>query len=182
MDTSLASVEDRLARLERENRALRRQYRRTQTALALCAALLLGVNCAGTPGELTLERLSLRDAGGRLLWQVGPGDGDERVSQRFFDESGTERIRLAVAGDGTARQRLYDQRGRVRVSSSTYAEDHPKAPGVAGSVYYDQRGGKRLRLATDAKGKAVLQFKDGQGENRLQTAVDAAGAVEFEGY
>ena len=182
MDISLASVEDRLARLENENRALRRQHRRTQLALGLCATLLLGVNCAGTPSESTLEGLSLRDADGRLLWQVGPGDGDEWVSQRFFDESGTERIRLAVARDGTARQRLYDQRGRVRVSSSTYAEDHAKAPGVAGSVYYDPGGSKRLRLATDAKGKAVLQFKDGGGENRLQTAVDTAGTVERQGY
>lgn len=182
MDTSLASVEDRLMRLERENRALRRQYRRTQLVLGLCAALLLGINCAGTPSELILERLSLRDAGGRLFWQVGPGDDDEWVSQRFFDAAGTERIRLAVASDGTARQRLYDQRGRVRVSSSTYAEDHAKAPGVAGSVYYDPGGSKRLRLATDAKGKAVLQLKDGEGENRLQTAVDAAGTVEHKVY
>lgn len=171
MHTSPTSVEDRLTRLETENRALRRQYRRAQLAL------LLGANCADPPAELTLQSLNFRDESGRLRLQIGYGDGDAWISQRFFDQAGTERIRLAVAGDGTARQRLYDQEGRLRVSSSTYAEDHPKAPGVAGSVYYDKGEKKRLRLATDTKGKAVLQFKDGQGENRLQTAIDAAGSV-----
>ena len=44
----------------------------------------------------------------------------------------------------------------MRVSSSTYPDDHPKAPGVAGSVYYDGRETKRIRLATDAEGVAVI--------------------------
>ena len=68
----------------------------------------------------------------------------------------------------------------MRVSSSTYPDDHPKDPGVAGSVYYDGREPKRIRLAIDAEGVAVQQFKDAEGTDRLATRVDPAGRVAQE--
>ena len=177
MNSPIASLEARLARLEGENRRLRRQWRWTLVlVLGLGGALFLWT--AG-PDELTVRGLSIRDDSGRLRVRIGLDDGGW-VAQSFFDSSGVERIRLGIAADGTARQRLFDQEGRVRVSSSTYPDDHPKAPGVAGSVYYDKGEIKRIRLATDAAGLAVQQFKDGTAEDRLVTAVDAAGAVRRE--
>ena len=46
---------------------------------------------------------------------------------------------------------------------------------MAGSVYYDGRETKRIRLAPDAEGVAVQQFKDGEGADRLATRGDPAG-------
>ena len=174
-----APLENRLAQLEADNRSLRRQCRWTQLLLAGAAALLVGFSCAGTGGVLNVQTLNIRDDAGRIRLAIGYQDTSEWITQRFFDDAGTERIRLAIASNGTARQRLFDQQGLLRVSSSTYRENHPKAPGVAGSVYYDKNEKKRIRLATDAKGKAVQQFKDGQGENRLETAVDTTGRIEL---
>ncbi|NKB70230.1 MAG: hypothetical protein GKR89_24425 [Candidatus Latescibacteria bacterium] len=177
MDSTIVGLEERLARLEGENQRLRRQGRWVLVLVAvLCGAVLL---VAREGDELVAQGLSVRDEAGRLRARIGL-DAEGQLAQSFFDSAGVERIRLGIAADGTARQRLFDQEGWVRVSSSTYPEDHPKAPGVAGSVYYDKSETKRIRLATDAKGQAVQQFKDGQGENRLVTKVDTAGAISGE--
>ena len=178
-EPDMRDVKERLARLERENYHLRRQNRWTQLGVLVLGALVfLAAGYPETGGEIVVERLVLRDDQGRVRARLGIDGGG--VLQRFFDATGTERIRLGITAEGLAQQRLFDQQGRVRVSSSTYPDDHPKAPGVAGSVYYDGREAKRIRLATDAEGVAVQQFKDGEGADRLATRVDPAGRVAQE--
>lgn len=176
-------LEARLLRLEEENRRLRRHSRcNLLGVLGLACILLLTAAGKQPPRDLAVRSLSIRDSDGQLRARLGPSIESSRadsswVEQILYDAAGTERIRFGIGADGTARQRLFDEEGHVRVSSSTYAEGHAKAPGVAGSVYYDKSGAKRIRLATDARGRAVQQFKDGRGEDRLVTAVDAAGEV-----
>ena len=123
----MRDVKERLARLERENYHLRRQNRWTQLGvLVLGALVLLAAGYPETGGEVVVERLVLRDDQGRVRARLGiDGSG---VLQRFFDATGTERIRLGITAEGLAQQRLFDQQGRVRVFQLDLSRRPPQSP------------------------------------------------------
>ena len=172
------SIEQRLNRLEEENGRLRRQCRWTQILAFVVGSglILMGATASTVFKHLKVQQITITDENGRVRGQIGV-DENGGIVQTFVDKSGTERIRIAVESDGTARRRIFDDEGHVRISSSAFPSNHPTAAGSAGQVFYDKGENKRIRIATDAEGAAVQQFRDSEGENQIVTGVDAAGTV-----
>ena len=103
-EPDMRDVKERLARLERENYHLRQQNRWTQLGVMVLGALVF--LAAGYPeigGEVVVERLVLRDDQGRVRARLGIDVSG--VLQRFFDATGTERIRLGITAEGLAQER-----------------------------------------------------------------------------
>ena len=173
------NIEERFYRLEQENRRLRRQCRWTQVlAIAIGSVLLfMGASHTNTFKNLTVQQISIEDDKGATRAQIGV-DKQGGIVQTFQDANGKQRIRIAVEPDGTARQRLFDDEGVVRVSSSTFPQNHKTAAGSAGQAIYDKDGLKRIRVGTDLDGTASQYFVDQEKRTRIWTGIDAEGHVK----
>ena len=173
------NIEESLYRIEQENRRLRRQCRWTQvTAIAIGSVLLfMGVSHTNTFKNLTVRQIRIEDDKGAIRAQIGV-DSQGGIVQTFYDAKGKQRIRIAVEQDGTARQRLFDDEGVVRVSSSTFPQNHKTAAGSAGQAIYDKNGLKRIRVGTDLDGTASQYFLDQEKQMRIWTGIDAEGNVK----
>ena len=108
-EPTLESLARRLARLERENRWLKR-----------IGAVLVVVAAAGglmgqvqpTAGTVESQRFVVKDAAGWSNLQV-------------FDRAGTSRLATGVAADGAAVLVINDSSGTTRAGLGIAADDHP---------------------------------------------------------
>jgi hypothetical protein len=194
---SLAEVEIRLAKLERQNRRLKR--------LGLLFLLIAGsgfflaqaprkppsaapapATPAATYDTLVVHRLELRDRAGKLrgLWSVKDGV----PGLVLYDTAGNPRASLAVTADGpnlslfdTAGKsraqlavtaagpalRLADTAEKVRVGLAILADD-------AKLALFDTAGKNRATLAVGAEG-SLVGLSDVTGELRAGLGVTADG-------
>ena len=129
------TTEQRLKRLERENRWMRRIG---VVAVAVAAAVFLigqGGGRAKEPPNLVARSLTLKDKEGTVRATLAAGvDGSCLV---FVDEAHKVRASLIVANDGYADLTFRDSDGKVRTQLGTFV-----------------RGSPNLRLF-DAKGKVI---------------------------
>lgn len=154
----MVTIEERLSRVERQNRAMKR----VGMAVVLVAAALtiLGASGQNVPEDLTVRSLSVVDENGtRRVW-VGAQSGDEdRVMSEFagilmFDATGSER-----GGWST------DEYGRI-----TLAMDAPEG---VGHPMPD-----RLSLAVDGEGRAMLRMLNNETEGQVMIGVvDGQGKI-----
>jgi hypothetical protein len=104
------TLEQRLERLERENRWMRRLG---AVAVAVVAAvLLMGQDKAKDLPDLVVRSLTVKDKDGKVratLATLATGS----AYLRFLDKSGKRRAALDVLNDGTPRLRLFDAKGKV---------------------------------------------------------------------
>ena len=105
------SVEERLARLERENRWMRRIGGLTLAAAAV--VVLVGQGKEKDLPDLAVRSLTVKDAEGNKRITLGAGD---RATLRFKDPGGQMRILLDSAADDGSVFALRDTKGRTRVT------------------------------------------------------------------
>jgi hypothetical protein len=172
---SLAELELRLAKLERQNRRLK-HLGLLFLLIAGASFLLAQASCqrpgaapgaaapAATYDTLVVHRLELRDKAGKLrgVWEAT----DERSSLWLYDTAEEPRALLAVGADGPYLA-LYDAAGKLRAALAEPAE----GPGLA---LYDTSEKPRATLNVSADGPGLTLY-DSAGKPRAGLAVAAKG-------
>ena len=154
------SIEERLDRVERQNRMMKRIG--LTALLGALGVAVMGTSVQPTPQDLTVRSLSVVDQSGtRRVWVGAQTDDEDRMMSDFagilmFDATGSER-----GGWST------DQYGRI-----TFAMDAPEGVGHPMpdrlSLAVDGEGGAMLRmLNNDTEGQVLIGVVDGKGEIRL---------------
>ena len=192
------SPEERLARLERDYRAVRRQQRATLFALPVLAgfALFAGANAdqAGKFDTVVARELILKDASGATRVRIGddPGftaaysqkfmtqDGKARVriittaghgSFDLVDDRSIERVSLSLAPDGAAQLQMNESLGAARFRSSIKPDDSFI------SVLWDKNKQNRSTNYMSANNSVGSVISDANGKSRLSDYIDPAGDV-----
>lgn len=198
LNGTLDRLEERLVRLESENRILRRRSRLILSgvaALGLMVPLIAAVQDQkdGTFRELTVERLVVRDAKGNVRVGIGhndqgdylqsflDADGKERIQLgtkvdgsahvSALDKNGTQRIAFGTSHDGQAMHNLFDAEGRLRLMSIT---DSKRG---AAQLVLDNQGVTRITTVSEDKGLAYQRFSDADGKRRVETFTSTDGAA-----
>jgi hypothetical protein len=137
------SLSERVERLERENRGLKRIG-----ALALAGAVAILVAGADAGKLIEAERFVLKDKGGRKRAELS-SDSDGSASLSLFDRSGKVRLRMAIDGahDGSPR-------------------------GAALISVCDNLGRDRIVTQVNEFGAPQLNFSDDEGKDRLDVVLD----------
>lgn len=142
------SIDERIERLERDNRMLRRLA--VIPLLAATAALLMGQ----APAQKVIEaqRFALIDPSGKVVG--GLSAGDRGPSLTFFDTTG---LRLSLSPDSLI---LYDRGGEVRYLLRV------RDDGNLATTMFDAKGEGRinLRVAPEGSARVVVTARDGKPE------------------
>jgi hypothetical protein len=163
---SLADLEARLVKLERQDRRLKRLgllflliagsgFLLAQAARKPARAAPAPATPAVTYDTLVVHRLELRDKAGKLrgLWEVE----DDIARLCLYDTTGKGRAVLAGIDDAPGLA-LYDAAGKQRAGLTVFGE----GPALK---LYDAARQRRASLRVDAEGPALL-FSDTAGQPR----------------
>ena len=180
----LCSLEERIHRLERQNRRL--------WALAILPILVLGplilmAESSPQPRTIEAESIVLKDSDGKVRARLGTKDHNVRLE--FFDQKDVLRLQLGV-GDQRTTISLGDAAGRMRgmlgvdkadeaIMGITGEEGHfatalTVSGGIAGLKVNDVKGNLAAGLLTTPAGNA-LTVSDSAGRPRLAVTVPLTG-------
>ena len=111
------TTEQRLERLERENRWMRRGGAVCVVLLgfAVVAAVFQIVKKATDLPDLEVRSLHVMDGHGKIRVRLGTGS-DGRPVLALFDKDGNPRVGLATVADGSPSLRLFDRNKRTRAA------------------------------------------------------------------
>jgi hypothetical protein len=179
---SLADLEARLAKLERQNRRLKR-LGLLFLLIAGSGFLLAQASCkrsgvapgAATPAAtydtLVVHRLELRDKAGKLrgLW-TAEGEDPGLI---LYDAAGNLRASLTAAGGGSGLG-LYDATGGARAVLNVTAGD-------TDLFLFDAAGKVRATLVVEATG-SKLWLSDAAGELRAWLAEGTFSLTDAQGF
>jgi hypothetical protein len=171
---------ERLDRLERENRRLRRFGNMTFVGLAL----VLGATAAvfwysgrfglagGVPENLTAHQFTIRDGHGvaRGTWGLAE-DGTIRL--QLSDLRGTPRVRLSLLADGSSGLSFSDTSDKKLVVLGALPDQSTSF------VMSDRAGVPRAVLGMSSNGSSNLVFADRDGATKAGLGVDAKGQGAF---
>ena len=153
-----SAISERLERVERQNRNLKRGMIAV-VAMLLFAGIALPVKQTFSQGDVVeAQSFILRDAAGnmRALWTEVDGE----VALGLFDAGEMLRTGLIVDVDGNSRLEFYDAGGTQRIGLGTW-------DGAPSLTLYDTTGNHRVGLAVGVTGDAQLEVYDGYGAQRI---------------
>ena len=163
-ETSVVAIEERLKRVEEENRRLKCRSRLTQGGLAFLTVVVLMLGAAKGPdgsfGVLTVERLVVRDKNGTQRVLIKTSD-EGTAEQSFYDKNGTQRVLIKTSFEGSAGQSFYDKNGTQRVLIMTDSQ------GTSMQTFYDKGGKERVGIIILPDGTAAQQFQDSNGKVQM---------------
>jgi len=156
MDT----LEMRVARLERENRLLRRLG--AGIVLAVASAGFLGATPNTVSECVRTRELQVVDASGQALVKIGqPADGSTIIGMN--DREGNFKAALSVEADGSPNLMLGSSDAtQPQVTLAALAS------GEAGLLVSDQQGHLRAVLSCQANGSPNVILKDARGKTLWQ--------------
>lgn len=169
---------ERMDRIERENRRLRR----FGTMMLVGVAIVLGVTLAvfvysgsfgvGVPENIAARQFTIRDAQGtsRGTWGVAE---DGTVRFLLSDLSGRPRVRVSLLPDGSSGMSLADSADRKLVVLGALPDQSTSF------VMSDRSGVPRAVLGMSTNGSANLVFADREGATKAGLGVDARGQASF---
>jgi hypothetical protein len=198
-----ASLEERLARLEVQQRRLRRTTLALAVALSAAVLLLavqwlpraLGAGAGGGAGVVQARGFTVLDAAGRTRASLGVGEASGGPELLLHDAAGAARLRVGLGADGSPLVRLAGAGGESLADLSVYGSEGVRlglsSPGGADffSVGSHPDGSARLALA-DALGRprAVLvagaaapglELMDRRGVPRARLSLGEADAARL---
>jgi hypothetical protein len=145
--SDLSRLQDRISRLESQNRFLRRGIL-ALFGLGVCAAVGVG-RASSTGNVVSAERFVIRDTAGRDLGTLGV-DASGNIGLDLADTGGRTRVALGVNSNGTSGLVLSDGQGDKRAAVSTQRN------GKSGLTLYDGQGRPSAGIALDQKGAARI--------------------------
>jgi hypothetical protein len=171
---------ERLDRIERENRRLRRFGNMMFVGLAL----VLGATAAvfwysgrfglagGVPENLTAHQFTIRDEQGTTRGTWGLAE-DGTIRFQLSDLRGTPRVRLSLLGDGSAGLSFSDTSDKKLVVIGALPDQSTSF------VMSDHSGVPRAVLGMSSNGSSNLVFADRDGATKAGLGVDARGQGAF---
>jgi hypothetical protein len=169
---------ERIDRIERENRRLRR----FGTMMLVGMAIVLGVTLAvfvysgsfgiGVPENIVARQFTIRDAQGtsRGTWGIAE---DGTVRFLLSDLSGRPRVRMSLLPDGSSGVSLADSADRKLLVLGALPDQSTSF------VMSDRLGVPRAVLGMATNGSANLVFADREGATKAGLGVDARGQASF---
>jgi hypothetical protein len=170
----------RMDRLERENRRLKRY----SGMMVVACAVLLGLSAAmvffsgrfsGLPGAgqvVAARQFVLRDGGKEARGAWGLAD-DGSVRLTLNDQQGRERVRVSVLQDGSAGISLSDSANRKLAVFGVLPDQNTTL------ALTDRAGTPRAVLGVSSDGSSNLVFADRTGSTRAGIGVDTRGVGTF---
>jgi hypothetical protein len=152
------TLEQRLERLERESRWIKRIG--MMAAAVAAAVFLVGQGKDRELPDLEVRSLTVKDEAGRVRLKMSTSaDGTPQL--RLDDHAGNARATLAVAANGSPQLVLADVSGRTRVALRMDENG-------AGSLRFYSSAGKRLAYLDTQQDEPCLVFFDSTGRCRAQ--------------
>ncbi|MFQ5929667.1 MAG: hypothetical protein ACE5MK_08200 [Acidobacteriota bacterium] len=146
-------MEERLNRLERENRRLKEAG-----ALTLAAIAVVVIMGQAMPSKVVeAEKFVVRDASGKVHAALGTVN-KRAVSLALIDKNGNPRVVLGVLSDGSPSLSFYDKDMNRRAVLGLRADDSPDL------ALLDRDRKLRARLSLNDEGSATLVFIDSGGK------------------
>ena len=159
-------LEQRLARLERANRRMKRLG--TVVLVVAAAVLLSGAAQGKELQHLEVGSLALMDKAGKVRATLAEEDG--AVALAFYGRDGRRRAVLSMHADGSPGLLLYDKNGKPRAVLSVFENS-------AALLLFDKDGKTRATLGVDADGREVgLRLYDKAAEPRAVLGATTTGA------
>lgn len=153
-------INERLNRLEQENRSLKCLFRATLAGIGILIAALIMLGAAqshdGAFDTITCKHFVFQDEAGRKRIEM-KADPDGQVGQNFFDVNGNGRILLVVLPNGDVEQTFSDRHGWRIGTVVTYAGD-------AVQMFRDRSLRTREVITTTSDGGVSHDFRDASGE------------------
>jgi hypothetical protein len=161
-EPTLENLARRLARLERENRWLKRIG--TLLTVGAAAGVLMG-QMPTTTATVESQRFVVRDAAGQTRAVLG-ATADGSIFE-MYDKDGERRAAMGIATDGSATLSLLPkgEKGGVWVSARPY--------GWSNLQVFDRGGASRLAAGVAADGATLLVINDSGGTSRAGLGVAA---------
>ena len=155
-------LEQRLARLERTNRRMKRIG---ALVLVVAAAVLLSGAAQGKDlPHLEVGSLTLKDKAGKMRASLR-ARADGPVWLALFDKDEKTRARLFAAADGRPRLALLGKAGERQATLTVFADGSP------GLLLHDKDGKPRATLTVVADGSPSLALFDKDGNQRATLGV-----------
>lgn len=150
-ETTLKRLDQRLGRVERQNRLLKR-------GLGLTLAVFGAVILMGQAGRTTIsaQQFLLVDRAGKRRAEISLAGGAARLL--LFDQQKRVRLNLTVQGTGQPTMVFYDGSSRPRSMFST------KTDGSQAWVLFDHQQKARATMAMRKDGSPLLFFTNKQGK------------------
>lgn len=151
------NLDERIARLERENHRLDRSNRRLKFGVLAVfgfagAVLLMGQAASDNiPQVVRAHYFEVVNKDGKVAASMGLADGLPMLV--LFDKGGTPRARMALEGDSVGLA-FFDRNEKVRTVLA--GRDN----GPMAIAFYDRQGQARTTLGIDDKGSPSLQMYD----------------------
>ncbi|MHC4138043.1 MAG: hypothetical protein ACYS0K_24150 [Planctomycetota bacterium] len=148
------TTEQRLERLERENRWLRRIG--AVTVAVAAAVFLIGQGKDKKLPDLEVRSVQVKDKDGKVRVALGT-DAEGTPHLRFADEHGKLRAMLGTFDEDLLCLTLWDRDFKVRAALGVSSAGSPHLR------LADEAGVARLRLSTHRDGSPYLEFYDAKG-------------------
>jgi hypothetical protein len=171
---------ERLDRLERENRRLRRFGNMTLVGIAIVVGVTVAMFwysgrfgfAGGVPESVAARQFTLRDADGstRGVWGVGE-DGTVRL--QLSDARGRPRVRVSLLADGSSGLSFADSTDHKVVVLGAFPDQSTSF------VMSDRAGVARAVLGISSAGASNLVFADRDGSTKAGLGVDSRGQSSF---
>ena len=179
-------------RIERLEGAVRRLW--LALAVVSLAGGALAVAAGRTPADLSVQKLAIADAEGRVRIALSAAEGAAAIEH--YDANGRLRISQGIDADGKAGLALLDPEGARRIGAAAFADGDAgiaildragkvriqllsAADGLSGTLHLDPQGRKRIETLASADGTAVHSFMDPTGVVRLQLGTRPNGTPVF---
>ena len=158
------TIEQRLAKLERQNRWMRRVG--GLAAAAVACVVLMGQGKAKVLPDLEVRSLTVKSKGGKELAFLGADVGWTALL-RFTSKDGRHQARLGTTLNGAPHLYVGDNANRAQVSLGL-------TRGSAGFAVRDKNGVNRLVLGVGRDGSVFLKLQDAKGKGPINIAAPIA--------
>ena len=164
------TIEQRLAKLERQNRWMKRAGGLMLAAVA--CVVLMGQGKPKELPDLVAKSLTIKDEKGGKRVELGTEKGSAYV--RLHDQNGRVRLSLRTAANGNPHLNLVDQTGKKPVVLRTFLDGSVllalkglflrSAANGSPAILLTGRGGIRAWLGRADDGSPVLKLRDAKGK------------------
>jgi hypothetical protein len=175
MKYRLNYLEDKINKIEIDNKKIIVKYKILQLLLIILVLVFFVMGFSNKKENIydiiKSECFHLVDKNGTVRIKLDAFNGTAR--QIFYNSDGIKRISLAIYKNDVSDIRFYSDKEIPRISITTAPKDHNAYPGYAGQNFYNRDGKyRRIFLGNYPIGESKIIFGDQKGNKRVQIATN----------